>query len=128
MTFSHTHAWHSPFSSSAVFLFPFFYRFSSFYLFFLCFCCFFLFIFLLKSFNFSICNTIRHRHIHMHTHTQNSEEVSDLVSKANSQGDVTSIKTCDLSTLYTNLPHTELKECIPKLVRVSRASTRSILV
>ena len=50
---------------------------------------------------------------------QNSEEVSDLVSKANSKGDVTSIKTYGFSTLYTNLPHTELKECIPKLVSES---------
>ena len=47
---------------------------------------------------------------------QKSEEVSYLVSEANSQGDVTSIKTYDFSTLYTNLPHIELKECIPKLV------------
>ena len=44
---------------------------------------------------------------------QNSEEVSDLVSEANSKGDVTSIKTYDFSTLYTNLARTELKECIP---------------
>ena len=50
---------------------------------------------------------------------QNSEEVSDLVSEANSQGDVTSIKMYDFSTVYTNLPHTELKERIPKLVRES---------
>ena len=50
---------------------------------------------------------------------QNSEEVSDLVSKANSKGDVTSIKMYDFSTLYTNLPHTELKKRIPKLVRES---------
>ena len=41
---------------------------------------------------------------------QNSDEVSDLVSKAKSQGDVTTIKTYDFSTLYTNLKHTELKE------------------
>ena len=47
---------------------------------------------------------------------QNSEEVSDLVSEANSKGDV---KTYDYSTLYINLPHTELKECIPKLVSES---------
>ena len=109
------------------FSFSFFYRFSSFYLFFLRFCCFFLFIFLLKSFNFSF---LQHNQTqaHSHAHTQNSEEVSDLVSEANSQGDVTSIKTCDLSTLYTNLPHTEVKERIPKLVIVSRALTRSILV
>ena len=40
---------------------------------------------------------------------QNSEKVSDLVSEANSKGGVTSIKTYDFSTLYTNLPHTELK-------------------
>ena len=38
---------------------------------------------------------------------QNSEEVSDLVSEANSKGDVTSIKAYDFSTLYTNLPHNE---------------------
>ena len=50
---------------------------------------------------------------------QNSVEVLDLVFEANSKGDVTSIKTYDFSTLYTNLPHTELKECIPKLVRES---------
>ena len=48
-----------------------------------------------------------------------SEEVSDLVSEANSKGDVTSIKMYNFSTLYTNLPHTELKERIPKLVRES---------
>ena len=59
---------------------------------------------------------------------QNSEEVSDLVSEANSKGDVTSIKMYDFSTFYTNLPHTELKECIPKLAKVSRASTRSISI
>ena len=47
---------------------------------------------------------------------RNSDEVSDLVSEANSKGNVTSIKTYDFSTLYTNLPHTELEECIPKLV------------
>ena len=35
---------------------------------------------------------------------------------ANSKGDVTSIKVYDFSTLYTNLPHTELKERIPKFV------------
>ena len=39
---------------------------------------------------------------------QNSEEVSDLVSEANSKGDVTSIITYDFSTLYSNLPDTEL--------------------
>ena len=50
---------------------------------------------------------------------QNSEEVSDLVSEANSGSDVTAIKTYDFSTLYTNLPHTELKERIPKLVSES---------
>ena len=50
---------------------------------------------------------------------QNSDEVSDLVSTANSKGDVTSIRTYDFSTLYTNLPHTELKERIPKLVSES---------
>ena len=49
----------------------------------------------------------------------NSDEVSDLVSEANSKGNVTSIKTYDFSTIYTNLPHTELKERIPKLVRES---------
>ena len=49
----------------------------------------------------------------------NSEEVSDLVSEANSKGDVPSIKTYDFSTLYTNLPHSELKERIPKLVSES---------
>ena len=50
---------------------------------------------------------------------QDSEEVSDLVSKANSKGSVTSIKTYDFSTLYTNSPHAELKEDIPKLVNES---------
>ena len=50
---------------------------------------------------------------------QNSEEVSDLVSEANSKGDVTSIKIYDYSTLYTNFPNTELKEHIPKLVSES---------
>ena len=40
---------------------------------------------------------------------QYSEEVSDLVSKANSKGDVTSIKMYDFNILYTNLPHAELK-------------------
>ena len=49
----------------------------------------------------------------------NSDEVSDLVSEADSKGDVTAIKTYEFSTLYTNLPHTELKERIPKLVRES---------
>ena len=41
------------------------------------------------------------------------------VFEANSKGDVTSIKTYDFSTLYTNLPHTELKDRIPKLVSES---------
>ena len=50
---------------------------------------------------------------------QNSDEVSDLVSKTNSKGDVTSIKTYDFSTLDTNLPHAELKVRIPKLVSES---------
>ena len=50
---------------------------------------------------------------------KNSDEVSDLVSEANSKGDVTFLKTYDFSTLYTNLPHTELKERIPKLVSKS---------
>ena len=59
---------------------------------------------------------------------QNPEEVSDLVSEANSEDDVTSIKTYDFSILYTNLPHTELKERIPKLAKVLRALTRSIVV
>ena len=59
---------------------------------------------------------------------QSSDEVSDLVSEANAKGDVTSIKMYDFSTLYANLPHTELKEHIPKSVKVSRAWTRSISV
>ena len=50
---------------------------------------------------------------------QNSGEVSDFVSEAKSKGNVTFIKTYDFSTLYTNLPHTELKERIPKLVSES---------
>ena len=50
---------------------------------------------------------------------QNSEEVSDLVSEANSKGNIISIKTYDFSTLYTNLPHTELKERVHKLVSES---------
>ena len=59
---------------------------------------------------------------------KNSEEVSDLVSEANSKGDVTSIKTYDFRTFYTNLPHPELKERIPKLVSESfEAWTRNIL-
>ena len=45
--------------------------------------------------------------------------VADLVFEANSKDDITSIKTYDFSTLYTNLPHTELKERIPKLVSKS---------
>ena len=45
---------------------------------------------------------------------QNSEEVSDLVSEANSKGNVTSIKTYDFNTLHTNL-----QEHIPKLVSKS---------
>ena len=50
---------------------------------------------------------------------QNSDEVSHLVSEANSKCDVTSIKMYDFSTFYTNLPHTEIKERIPKLVSES---------
>ena len=60
---------------------------------------------------------------------QNSGEVSDLVSKAYSKGSVTSIRMYNFSSIYTNLPHAELKECIPsQLVKVLRATTRSILV
>ena len=50
---------------------------------------------------------------------QKSNEVSDLVSEASSKGNVTSIKTYDFSTLYTNLPHTKLKERISELVSES---------
>ena len=50
---------------------------------------------------------------------QNSEEVSDLVSEANSKGDFTSIKTYDFSTLFTNLPQSELKDSIPMFVSES---------
>ncbi len=50
---------------------------------------------------------------------QHSDEVSEMVSEANSQGPISSIKTYDFNTLYTNLPHSELKERIPKLIRNS---------
>ena len=45
---------------------------------------------------------------------QNSDEVSDFVSEGNSKGDVLSIKIYDLSTVYSNLPHTELNEDISR--------------
>ena len=50
---------------------------------------------------------------------KNSDEVSEVVSEVNQRGQVSSIKTYDFSTLYTNLPHKELKERIP-----SRGVTR----
>ena len=50
---------------------------------------------------------------------QNSDEVSDLVFEANAKRGVTTIKTYDFNTLYTNLPHAELKERIPKLLSES---------
>ena len=46
---------------------------------------------------------------------QNSDEVSDLVSEANSEGNVTFFKMYEFSNFYTSLPHTESKERIPKL-------------
>ena len=50
---------------------------------------------------------------------KNSDEVSEVVSEVNQRGQVSSIKTYDFSTLYTNLPHKELKERIPRLVKES---------
>ena len=50
---------------------------------------------------------------------KNSDEVSQVVSDVNRRGPVTSIRTYDFSTLYTNLPHSELKERIPRLVQES---------
>ena len=50
---------------------------------------------------------------------KNSDEVSQVVSEVNQRGQVSSIKTYDFSTLYTNLPHKELKERIPNLVKES---------
>ena len=50
---------------------------------------------------------------------KNSDEVSEVVPEVNQRGQVSSIKTYDFSTLYTNLPHKELKERIPRLVKES---------
>ena len=41
------------------------------------------------------------------------------MSEVNQRGQVSSIKTYDFSTLYTNLPHKELKERIPRLGKES---------
>ena len=62
--------------------------------------------------------------LHTLTHThywliKNSDEVSEVVSEVNQRGQVSSIKTYDFSTLYTNLPHKELKERITRLVKES---------
>ena len=43
-----------------------------------------------------------------------SREVSEVVSEVNQRGQVSSIKTYDFSSLYTNLPHNELKERLVK--------------
>ena len=50
---------------------------------------------------------------------KNSDEVSEVVSEVNQRGQVSSIKTYDFSTLCTNLPHKELKERIPRLIKES---------
>ena len=50
---------------------------------------------------------------------KNSDEVSEVVPEVNQRGQVSSIKTYDFSTLYTNLSHKELKERIPRLVKKS---------
>ena len=52
---------------------------------------------------------------------KNSDEVSEVVSDVNRRGQVNSVKTYDFSTLYTNLPHNELKERIPRLIKESFA-------
>ena len=43
------------------------------------------------------------------------------MSDVNRRAQVISIKTYDFSTLYTNLPHNELKERIPRLIKESFA-------
>ena len=50
---------------------------------------------------------------------KNSDEVSEVVSEVNQREQVSSIKTYDFSTVYTNLPHKELKERIPRLIKES---------
>ena len=50
---------------------------------------------------------------------KNSNEVSEVVSEVNQRGQVSSIKTYDFSTIYTNIPHKKLKQRIPRLVKES---------
>ena len=52
-------------------------------------------------------------------HTKPSPTLGSLPAGLNQRGQVSSIKTYDFSTHYTNLPHKELKERLPRLVKES---------